>query len=161
MALHLVGKIILDTNVLIDFLRTGAHERWVLGQIERTVRFLSSVVLMELRLGVDTLPRRRAVDRLCKAFPSDRIVAPTPEAFDRAGTIFRALFPPGGEPRDRLGTVNDILIALTARQMGAGVVSSNGGDFQRIASVLPGLLVVVNPTTGRLTSGQLDSRFQR
>ncbi|HEY8210098.1 MAG TPA: type II toxin-antitoxin system VapC family toxin [Myxococcaceae bacterium] len=138
---------VLDTNVFIDYLRTGAHERWVVGQIARTVRFLSSVVLSELRLGADTLPRRRAVDLLRNAFPPERIVAPTPASFDRAGTIFRALYHPGTEPRDRLGPMNDILIALTAWQMGAGVITSNEGDFQRIASVLPGFLAVLNPLT--------------
>jgi len=85
MAVPVAGKVLLDTNVFIDYLRTGAHERWVLGQVERTVRFLSSVVLMELRLGADTLPRRRAVDRVRAAFPPGRVIAPTPDLFDGPG----------------------------------------------------------------------------
>ena len=63
------------------------------------------------------------------------------------------MFHPGAEPADRLGPVNDILIALTARQIGATVVSQNVRDFQQIAAHLPGLRVV-NPA-------QLDSRFHR
>ncbi|HVE84422.1 MAG TPA: type II toxin-antitoxin system VapC family toxin [Myxococcales bacterium] len=142
MALPVTGKVLLDTNVFIDYLRAGVHERWVLGQVGRTVRFLSSVVLMELRLGADTLPRRRAVDRVRAAFPPSRVIAPTPEIFDRAGVLFRELFKPGAEPGDRLGPLNDILIALTARQIGATVVSSNRSDFQRLAAHLSGLSVV-------------------
>lgn len=142
MALPLAGKTLLDTNVFIDYLRAGAHEQWVFGHIEHLVRFLSSVVLMELRLGADTLPRRRAVDRLTAAFPPGRVIAPTPQIFDRAGTVFRELYRPGAEPDDRLGPINDILIALTARQIGATVVSANLDDFQRIAAHLPGLSVV-------------------
>jgi len=143
-ALHLDGKVLIDTNVFIDYLRTGTHEQWVDGQVGTTVRYLSSVVLMELRLGADTLPRRRMVDQFRAYFPDRRVVAPAPASFDRAGAIFRALFSPGGEPTDRLGPLNDILIALTARQIGATVISSNAQDFERIAEHLPGL-AVLNP----------------
>jgi predicted nucleic acid-binding protein len=145
-ALPLVGRLLLDTNVFIDYLRDGAHERWVFGHVGETVRFLSSVVLAELRLGADTLPRRRIVDRLRDAFPPERRLAPTPESFDRAGVIFRGLYAPGGEPRDRLGPMNDILIALTARQIGGAVITQNTRDFERIVVHLPGLLVL-NPNT--------------
>jgi predicted nucleic acid-binding protein len=43
---------------------------------------------------------------------------------------------------DRLGPINDLLIALTARQIGAAVVTSNILEFRRIASQVPGLKVV-------------------
>jgi predicted nucleic acid-binding protein len=69
-------------------------------------------------------------------------VAPTPASFDRAGIIFRGLFAPGNEPRDRLGTWNDILIALTARQLGGAVITANARDFERLAAFLPGLVVL-------------------
>jgi predicted nucleic acid-binding protein len=63
MAVPVGGKLILDTNVFVDYLRQGLHADWVLGHTGHAVRFLSSVVLLELRIGADTLPRRRAVDR--------------------------------------------------------------------------------------------------
>src|SRR5438270_806219 len=50
-AASLKGKVLLDTNVFIDYLRAGLHTDWVAGQVDGTVRFLSAVVLMELRLG--------------------------------------------------------------------------------------------------------------
>src|SRR4051812_3096927 len=93
------------------------------------------------------------VDQLRAVFPDDRVIAPTPDAFDRAGTVFREMFTPGREPKDRLGLLNDIPIALTARQIGAAVISQNVHDFRQIAEHLPGLRIV-NPA-------QLDSRFQR
>jgi len=141
-AVHLAGKVLLDTNVMIDYLRTGAHGQWVHGQVKHTVRFLSSVVLMELRLGVDTGPRYGKVDQIRATFPPERVIAPTPASFERAASIFRTLFHPGAEPKDRLGPVNDILIALTARQIGAAIISANAHDFTRIAEHLPGLLVL-------------------
>ena len=54
MAVPLAGKVLLDTNVFIDYLRQDRHADWVFGRVGHTVRFLSSVVLLELRLGADT-----------------------------------------------------------------------------------------------------------
>ena len=61
MALSLGAKVILDTNVFVDYLRAGMHAEWVLGPASGRIRFLSSVVLLELRLGAYTSRRRRAV----------------------------------------------------------------------------------------------------
>ena len=109
------------------------------------VRFLSAVVLLELRVGADTARRSRAVDRIQAACPAERVVAPAPALFARAGTLFRTLHGDGSRFRDRLGPINDLLIAVTAWRIGATVVTANSGDFNRVAEHLPGL-VVVEPT---------------
>lgn len=139
MAVSVGPKVLLDTNVFIDYLRVGRHADWITGPAQRTIRFLSSVVLMELRLGADTLPRRRAVDRIRGAFPAERVIAPAPDLFDRAGELFRALHGDGSALRDRLGVVNDLLIALTAWRIGATVITSNIEEFTRIRHHLRGL----------------------
>ncbi|HEY3353437.1 MAG TPA: type II toxin-antitoxin system VapC family toxin [Polyangia bacterium] len=131
----------LDTNVFIDYLRTGLHAGLVAGETRHAVRFLSSVVLLELRLGADTPRRVRAVAKIGAAFPASRQVAPAPDLYERAGALFRKLHGAGEGLRDRLGPVNDVLIALTAWRMGATVITSNTADFCRIATHLPGLLV--------------------
>jgi predicted nucleic acid-binding protein len=142
MAVSVTGKVLLDTNVFIDYLRADLHAEWVFGGTGNTIRFLSSVVLMELRLGADTTRRRRAVDRIQAAFPTGRLVAPLPSVFDHAGRLFRILYGDGSGLDDRLGPVNDLLIALSARQMGAAVVTSNLQEFHLIASHLSGLRIV-------------------
>ena len=139
------GKTLLDTNVFIDYLRTGAHEDWVAGRVEGTVRFLSAIVMMELRMGADTPLRRRAVDRIRRAFPDPRFIAPGPELYDRAAVLFRRIHGDAAGMSDRLGAVNDILIALSAWQIGARIVTSNLKDFRRIAKLVSGV-VVVDPT---------------
>lgn len=142
MVVPVTGKILLDTNVFVDYLRADLHAEWVFGHVGQTVRFLSSVVLMELRLGADTPKRTRAVDRIRSAFPDQRVIAPSPRCFDRAGTLFRAIHGAGDGLRDRLGAINDLLIALSAVEIGAAVLTGNRLDFGRIAKHLPGLRVV-------------------
>ncbi len=72
MAIPVAGKVIIDTNVFVDYLRQDLYADWVFGRIENTIRFLSSVVLMELRLGADTPKRKRMVDRIKAVFPANR-----------------------------------------------------------------------------------------
>lgn len=142
MALPVSGKVLLDTNVLIDFLRAGMHAEWVLGGQGSIVRFVSAVALLELRLGVDSPKRKKAVDRLHQAFPSGRILGLPAPLLDHAGQLFRALYGNASGLRDHLGPMNDVLIALTARGIGATVVTSNLLEFRRIAGKLRGLHIV-------------------
>ena len=142
MAVPVAGKVLLDTNVFVDYLRANLHTDWVFGRVGNTIRFLSAVVLMELRLGADTLRRQKAVDRIQRAFPPGRLIAPAPHLFEHAGRLFRTLHGDGSGIVDRFGPVNDLLIALTARQIGATVITGNLGEFRRIAGHLPGLRVV-------------------
>jgi predicted nucleic acid-binding protein len=69
------------------------------------------------------------------------MIAPAPDLFDRAAVVFRAVHGDGGGLRDRLGVVNDLLIALTAWRIGATVVTANIEEFGRIQRHLPGLSV--------------------
>ena len=142
MALPVTGKVLLDTDVFIDYLRADLYADWIFGGVSNIIRFFSSIVLLELRLGADTARRHRAVDRIQAAFPANRLIAPLPPLFDHAGRLFRTLHGDGSGLDDRLGPVNDLLIALTARQIGATVLTSNLDDFSRIARHLPGLRIV-------------------
>jgi predicted nucleic acid-binding protein len=142
MALPITGKVLLDTNVLIDYLRAGLHAEWVLGGHGTIIRFISAVVLLELRLGADTPKRKKAVDRLHHAFHSGRTLGLTPSVLDQAGKIFRIMYGDASGLTDRLGPINDVLIALTAREIGAAVVTSNMLEFRRIAAKVSGLRIV-------------------
>ncbi|HVO94336.1 MAG TPA: PIN domain-containing protein [Terriglobales bacterium] len=141
MAVSVTGKVLLDTNVFIDYLRADLHADWIFGGMSNTIRFLSAVVLMELRLGANTTRRRRAVDRIQTAFPAGRLIAPLPALFDHAGRLFRTIHGDGSGLADRLGSINDLLIALTARHMGATVVTSNLQEFYQISVYLSGLKI--------------------
>jgi predicted nucleic acid-binding protein len=148
MAVLVTGKVLLDTNVFVDYLRANLYSEWVFGSVSHTIRFLSAIVVMELRVGANTRPRERVVDQILSAFPAGRLVAPTPRSYDQAGRLFRVIHGAGSGMGDRLGPMNDILIALSAREIGVSVVTSNLKDFDRIGGQLAGLKVAAPELSG-------------
>ena len=62
---------------------------------------------------------------------------------DHAGRFFRAMHGNAAGLRDRLVPINDVLMALTAREIGATVITNNVLEFRRIARKLPGLKAMV------------------
>lgn len=123
-------KVVLDTNIYIDWINRGLREEWLIGGGK--VRYLSSVVVMELRAGAHTRSGRSAVDALVRGYSAaGRMLAPPPAAFDRAGSLLRRLRLAGYDVR-AASFVNDVLIAVTARLIGATVVTANHADFETI-----------------------------
>jgi predicted nucleic acid-binding protein len=134
-------KVVLDTNLYIDWMNRGLREAFMIGP--GFVRYLSAVVQMELRVGARTLPARRAVDQLQRAYrTAGRVVAPDAQLFDTAGRTLRALHEMGREVR-RSSLVGDVLIAHTARSLGASLVTVDR-DYEAIRSVLDFDLEVVS-----------------
>jgi predicted nucleic acid-binding protein len=128
-----VKKVVLDTNLYIDWINRGLHEGFMMGS--GYVRHLSAVVVMELRAGAHTRAGRTAVDRLVRSYgAAGRLVAPTRRVFDRAGSALRLLRLAGRDVR-AASFVNDVLIALTAREIGATVVTANVADFEAIRDI--------------------------
>ncbi len=138
----ILRKVVLDTNVYVDWLNEKMHESLVLAP--GLVRYLSAVVQMELRTGATTPRARRAVDELVGAYRGGRrIIVPTAAAFDDAGRVLRELKSQGIEVR-RASLVNDVLIAESARAIGATVITRDG-DYEILKGALQfGLQVVVS-----------------
>lgn len=128
-------KAIFDTNVFIDWLRQGIHGDLMLSR--DFTRYMSAVVQMELRAGAETLRAKRALDELFSTYDRvGRIVVPSSDTFNRAGQILRRLRAKGREIR-RASMVNDVLIAVSARSIGATVFTADTSDFEAIAEVYP------------------------
>lgn len=138
----ILRKVVLDTNVYVDWLNDKLHDGLVLAP--GLVRYLSAVVQMELRTGARTPRARRAVDELVRAYRGGRrIVVPTARAFDEAGRALRELRDRGVEVR-RASLVNDVLIAQSARAIGAMVITRDR-DYETLKAVFDfGLQVLVN-----------------
>lgn len=127
-------KVLLDTNLYIGWLNEGLHEELMVGP--GRVRYLSAVVQMELRAGAKQLPAQRALDQLIRAYRAGgRLVAPDAQLFDHAGRILQKLRESGREVR-RASLVNDVLIALSARSLGATVLTADQ-DFEAIRAIAP------------------------
>jgi predicted nucleic acid-binding protein len=136
-------RVVIDTNIYIDWFNAGRHED-VLFQRD-AVKHLSAVVLMELRAGAFGVRDRRLVQRVESAFArAGRILLPSRAVFVEAGDVLRGLDANRGF---RLETshsiVNDVLIALSARSIGATLVTQNEGHYRAIEAVRPFQLVVV------------------
>lgn len=129
----ILRKVVLDTNLYIDWLNKGLREELMVAP--GFVRYLSVVVQMELRAGATTVAARRALDQLVRAYrTAERIVVPDHELFDVAGRTLQFLRAAGYETR-RASLLNDVLIALSARSIGATLVTADA-DYEAIRSVI-------------------------
>ncbi len=126
-------KVLIDTCVYIDWLNQGRHDEVMLGT--GIVRYLSAVVAVELRAGAQHRGARDAISALIRAYRSaGRLAVPSSEVFDRAGGVLRELKLAGREVR-QASLCNDVLIALTARSIGASVATVNLDDFAAIRRI--------------------------
>jgi predicted nucleic acid-binding protein len=135
-------KVVLDTNIYIGWLNRGRYEDLMLGR--GFVRYMSAIVQMELRVGAKTLPARRGLDQLVRAYrASGRLASPDAELFDQAGRTLSQLRERGQEIR-RASLVSDVLIALGARSLGATVFTADA-DYEMIQAVVDFKLALVAP----------------
>ena len=136
-------RLVIDTNLYIDWLNAGRHEAALFQR--DAVKYLSAVVMLELYAGAFSPRDRRIVRNLVTAFDrAGRILVPSDTTFEDAGHTLRALqesrgYRVAGSP----SMVNDVLIALSARAIGATVLTSNARDFAAIREVRSFKLTVV------------------
>jgi predicted nucleic acid-binding protein len=130
-------RLVIDTNVYIDWINTGRHETVVFRR--ENIKYLSAVVLMELLAGAFTARDRRLVHQLKTAFAkAHRVLVPMSSVYEEAGEVLRKLQQSRRYSQAATyGLVNDVLIALSARSIGATVVTQNERDFAAIQGVRP------------------------
>jgi predicted nucleic acid-binding protein len=121
---------ILDTSIYVELVRHGRFRDELL-ELPYLVRN-SAVVLSELRRGA-TLPReRRWLDQLER---QHQVLFPGIWEWHRSGTILERLRKKRGYEAKKLRDLHfDALIALTARAVGAVVITCNGEDFEALRS---------------------------
>ncbi len=119
---------IVDSSVYIELLRYG-HFRERLERLPWLVRH-SAVVLSELRRGATQRRELRWIDQL---EASARVFVPGVREWRRSGEILAALRRAKSYDARRLRDLHfDALIALTARAVGATVITCNGDDFEDV-----------------------------
>jgi predicted nucleic acid-binding protein len=134
---------LLDSNIYIAAFNDpgfGASFRhFHRAQLPRIV--LSAVVAHELLVGARTPDRQRDLARgLLEPFRSRRrLHVPSFATWELAAEIDRRLRALGGYESSltQRSFANDMLLAATARELGATLITRNLGDFARIGKVLP------------------------
>lgn len=131
------GKLIYDTSVYIEILRSKPFADSLRPRYEADIpgTFFSSVVIQELLAGATDRLKRAVVEGLYRPFKrSRRIVTPTDTAWEEAGRLLGVMRGGRRDQADRLtgSFVNDLLIALSAKGVGAKVVTLNSDDFTLI-----------------------------
>ena len=122
--------IIFDTSIFIDHLRTNKYGRHIQG-VNGLIRN-SSVVLAELSRGATREAEENFVETLARNHP---ILTPTEKNWLESGLILSKIYKAKGFEPEKLRDLHfDVLIALTARNYGAVVITSNRIDFELIMS---------------------------
>ncbi len=136
-------RVVIDTNLYIDWLNAGGHEAVFFEP--GAVKYLSAVVMMELFAGTTSDRDRKVLKGVTDTFEKlGRIVTPSTTAYKEAGEVLRRLqILKGYNLRRAYSLVNDVLIALSARSIGATVVTRNKRDFIAIQDVRPFKLTIV------------------
>jgi predicted nucleic acid-binding protein len=138
----MADKLLYDTSIYVELLRSSSFAATVRADYERRVPFtyFSSVVVQELIAGARDQRERRVVEELYVPFErARRIVTPTHGVWKEAGLLLRKILDrlADGKTLLRTGLINDVLIALSARGIGAAVVTKNREDFALIQRFAP------------------------
>ena len=126
-----------DTSVYIAILRDATFAQTFRPRYVRDIPFThcSSVVIHELLAGARTPRQRRQAALLYEPFERvRRIVTPSHLVWKEAAAVVATVFEKVPQLRSKIahGLLNDILIALSGRAIGATVVTRNGEDFRLI-----------------------------
>lgn len=120
--------LIFDTSVFIDHLRAAKHTARI-SAVSGLIRN-SAVVLSELLRGATKTEELAFIKNLTKNHP---ILTPTEKNWIESGEILGKVYRDKGFGPEKLRDLHfDVLIALSARQFGATVITSNRGDFELI-----------------------------
>lgn len=133
---------LLDTNIYIEAFTRGPDDSGFRAFHEAALPqlVLSAVVVHELLIGARGAHQWRKLEALIEVFRTRRrLHVPSLATWQLAATIDQDLRDHGGY-RSSLAQrsfANDILLAATARELGATVVTRNLADFNVIGRVVP------------------------
>jgi predicted nucleic acid-binding protein len=122
---------LIDTSVYIENFKFRRFEAELLS-----LRFLvrcSAVVLAELWRGARSWEAKRFVASLAKQC---QVIAPNEREWIQSGKIVSTLAERRGYEVNKMREIHfDVLIALTAKRIGAFVITCNADDFKAIREV--------------------------
>jgi predicted nucleic acid-binding protein len=127
---------ILDSSVLIPWLRDGSYDQLVTASFTSRQSILCTVVWMELYAGTRSASDKRDLDRMVQALADvGRVISPQPKDFYQAGQMIAYYARQYGaiQPRDH---ANDVLIALCASRVSATLITENEVHMEKWQRIL-------------------------
>lgn len=127
-------KVILDTSIYIPFINDGIENPVIDLRSRKPLSYLCAVVIEELYAGAHDKTSINLLDRLYETFNKiGRLIVPEAADWQRTGKVIAKLGNKYGFEEKFLSKItNDVLIALSARKIGAMIVTKNTMDFIRI-----------------------------
>ena len=142
-----MAKHLLDTDLYIDLIQSGISLPLIREIYDKDTPgiYFSSVVAQELLAGARSPAARRRVEILYRPFERvGRVVTPSHSQWKDAGGILAKVLDDRPDLKTKLpALVNDCLLALSARSLGASLYTRNRDDFILLQSVRSFSLVVI------------------
>ena len=143
-----MAKHLMDTDLYVDLIQSGKTFPIIreLYDKEAPGIYFSSVVAQELLAGARSPAGKRHVETLLVPFEkAGRIVTPTHRQWKEAGDILARVLELRPDLKSKLPSlVNDCLLALSARVIGATLYTRNRDDFLLLREIRPFSLIAVN-----------------
>lgn len=142
-----MAKHLIDTDLYIDLIQSGITLPLIREIYDKDTPgiYFSSVVAQELLAGARSPAARRRVEILYRPFERvGRVVTPSHSQWKDAGGILAKVLDDRPDLKTKLpALVNDCLLALSARSLGASLYTRNRDDFILLQSVRSFSLVVI------------------
>jgi len=143
------ANLLFDTNIYLRVVASGAYASRHRERFARLAphTYLCSVVAAELYAGAHNLQTIRVIDGMRAPYLRvNRLVFPNHNDWVEMGKVTATILRSRPEYRTKLSALqNDILIALSARRIGATVVSENAKDFGLIQKFLAFSVLILSP----------------
>lgn len=127
-------KVIFDTSIYIPFINQGIAYPTTELNIRKPIPYMSAVVIEELYAGAFDNISIKLLDKIYTTFEDlDRLIVPDASDWQKTGKVVAKLGKKYGFEEKFLSKItNDVLIALSARRIGAIVVTNNTKEFLKI-----------------------------
>jgi predicted nucleic acid-binding protein len=143
-----VAKHLIDTDLYIDLIQSGVTLPLIreLYYNDAPGIYFSSIVAQELLAGANSSAGRRRVETLYRPFEKvGRVITPNHSQWKDAGGILAKILHDRTNLKSKLpALVNDCLLALGARSLGATLYTRNRDDFLLLQSIRSFSLVVIS-----------------
>jgi len=119
---------VIDTSIYLNHFRHGKYRE----ELQKGIFLVrnSSVVLAELYRGCHEPEEREHIDELAENFP---VITPPEKIWLESGKILAQLAKQKGYQPGKIRDLHfDVLIALSARSVGAVLITNNRRDFEEV-----------------------------